>query len=339
MRSFLALIVFVFGLQAYALPESELATIKDILNNDSDSVNLQYGSFLGQDDILVGYLRVGFNKGANGSIVIVPGRAEVSLQYMELAIDFMNAGYEPIYIMDPRGQGFSERELKDTQKGHVTKFENYSDDLNVFSTIASQDPKMDKKNLFLVSHSMGGAISTDYLEKYTSVYKAAIMIAPMHMIFTPDGEASTLTQTWQACYIPFGPSCSDYIPNGGPYVALPLSKGSTLSKARYEFGQWVKKTWPETKLGSPTIKWVRESVKANQNMRKQVNVQKIKTPFLLLQSGKDTTVDNKGQNEVCSYTKLCTKIRFKNAEHSMHNEKDAVRDVVLKTMLDFLAKY
>ena len=65
------------------------------------------------------------------SIVLVTGRTESYLKYQELAFDLYHQGYN-VYIIDHRGQGLSQRLLKDNHKGYVKIFDDYAHDLKQF---------------------------------------------------------------------------------------------------------------------------------------------------------------------------------------------------------------
>ena len=54
-------------------------------------------------------------------VIMVNGRAENILKWTELAYDFYQQGYD-VLIFDHRGQGYSQRLLKDGEKGHLESF-------------------------------------------------------------------------------------------------------------------------------------------------------------------------------------------------------------------------
>jgi len=116
------------------------------------------------------YSKFGCNLGNKGSIVIAPGRSEGSPEYYETALDFMKAGYGPIYVIDHRGQGLSPRRLQNTNKGHVENFENYVSDLvtameDIQSDLEVLGFRKGEDHLFYTSNSMGAGIGLGYFEK------------------------------------------------------------------------------------------------------------------------------------------------------------------------------
>jgi lysophospholipase len=57
------------------------------------------------DGYRVRYSRFGCTIAPRGSIVLFLGRGEGSFEYYETAIDFIDRGFGPVYVLDHRGQG------------------------------------------------------------------------------------------------------------------------------------------------------------------------------------------------------------------------------------------
>ena len=89
-----------------------------------------FSFFSGVDQIRINYATF-IHHEIKASIVLVTGRTESYLKYQELAFDLHQQGYN-IFIIDHRGQGLSERLLKDNQKGYVKNFDDYAHDLKQF---------------------------------------------------------------------------------------------------------------------------------------------------------------------------------------------------------------
>ena len=64
-----------------------------------------------------------------GSIIFCPGRTEFIEKYFESIEDLLARGFH-VLIMDPRGQGLSDRLLDDRLKSYVENFQDYADDLS-----------------------------------------------------------------------------------------------------------------------------------------------------------------------------------------------------------------
>ena len=114
------------------------------------------------------YSEYGCTLGEKGALVIAPGRSESSPEYYETAIDFINKGYSPVFVIDHRGQGLSPRILKNNYKGHVVEFIDYVTDFKYAVEQINKDLKTNygrtNEPLFLTTNSMGTAISIGYLQ-------------------------------------------------------------------------------------------------------------------------------------------------------------------------------
>lgn len=141
-----------------------------------------------RDGYRLRYSRFGCAPGDRGALVIAPGRSEPSYEYAETAIDFIERGFAPVYVIDHRGQGLSPRLLPDTDKSHVEGFDDYIDDFAAFvaevqADLNALDARADLP-LFLTSNSMGGAIAIGYFQKVgadTPFAAAALVSAMIHV--------------------------------------------------------------------------------------------------------------------------------------------------------------
>jgi len=275
--------------------------------------------------------------GNSKAIVISQGRNESVLKYKELAYDLSRQGYD-LYLIDHRGQGFSERLGGDQYRGHVDNFQDYVDDLNQY--ILTLDLADNYQYNYLLAHSMGGAISALYLQQYAHPFQAGILFSPMLSInlgSIPIALAKILTSSgttvcsWfsdQACYI-FGGS--EYQPK--TFIDNEL----TASEVRFNSSQNTYAEFPETQLGDASMRWVSTSVSATQQAVD--NAGKINIPILLLQAGADKIVTAKGQNQFFKNLTNCKTKQFLNIYNSKHEillEKDQYRLPALNTALKFL---
>jgi lysophospholipase len=113
------------------------------------------------------YSKFGCGLGKKGAMVIAPGRSEASPEYYETALDYIKAGFSPVYVIDHRGQGLSPRVLKNTYKGHVANFMNYVSDLDyaveaIVGDLKTQGFRPGVDHLMYTSNSMGGGIGLGY---------------------------------------------------------------------------------------------------------------------------------------------------------------------------------
>jgi lysophospholipase len=293
-------------------------------------------NFQGIDGKTVHHISI--TTGNQKAIVISQGRNESVLKYKELAYDFNQQGYD-VFLIDHRGQGFSERFGGDQHRGYVVDFQDYVDDFNQYVLSLELDKKYQQR--YLLSHSMGGAISALYLQQYKSPFQAAVFFSPMLSINLgplPNFLAKLITYSsaeicsWftdKACYVPAG---SGYTEN--EFIGNHL----THSKNRFYSSQNGFQTFPETQLGHATMRWVTTSISATEQAIEHAN--KINIPILVVQAGGDTVVTSDGQttffNNV-TYCKFNQFLTIKDAKHEILLERDEYRLTALNHTFQFLA--
>ncbi|WP_105902990.1 alpha/beta fold hydrolase [Vibrio gangliei] len=282
---------------------------------------------------------VSFTKKENTkAIFVVNGRIESAYKYQELFWDLTEQGYD-VYSYDHRGQGMSERCCDDRQIGHVEHFDHYIQDMHHVVT-AFDFSRYDKS--FILAHSMGGAISTRYIQTHPDhPFDAIALSAPMigiQMQWYLRPFSAPLTK-WMAARSPL----PNYAPGQKAYVAKPFTNNHlTHSELRYQWFRDLYDRQPEIQLGGPSSHWVNQSLLAAK--RCSLEVEKITIPVLLMQAGQDTIVDNAAQRRFIKKLNLVHHGRgqleiINGARHELLFESDELRVQALQLCLDFFAQH
>jgi lysophospholipase len=197
-------------------------------------------------------------EGTKGTILLFPGRTEYVEKYGRAAAELAARGFAMIAI-DWRGQGLSDRHLRDTMSGHVHEFNDYQKDLRAVLK------KMDELDLpephYLIAHSMGGCIGLRALMDGLHV-KAAAFSAPMWGI----GMSPKIR--------PFAKALSGAGRVAGlGHIYTPGTKRTTfVADAPYddnvlttdpEMLEWMRShalAHPELTLGGPSLHWLNEAL-------------------------------------------------------------------------------
>lgn len=279
---------------------------------------------------------------AQKAIVLSPGRVEGYEKYQELMFDFTVQGYS-VFIIDHQGQGLSSRRLENKEKGYVENFDDYVDDLHQFiQTIVK--PNHDGE-LFLVSHSMGGAIGLRYVQQQPKQFTKAVFSSPMWglnsgSIPKPIAKGMFNFVDWMTTLVS---DQSPYFFGGKGYDPVEFEDNQlTTSQKRYQYFRSVYAAKPQLQLGSVTFSWIRESVNAIDIAFEQLNL--VKLPVMVFQAQNDEVIDNTAQNSFCSeLAKLgnpCVNdmpFVIKNAKHELFIESDKQRSEVLDKIFMFLS--
>lgn len=314
-----------------------LSTVNDLKNEDyTRLIDTFYnagteGFFTGANNIQIYYKYFRQNGSEKGAIVISSGRTEAAIKYKEVLFDLFNIGYS-IYIHDHRGQGLSGRMVEDPDMGYIDEFRYYIDDLKYFYDFFVSPGA--HKNIFLLAHSMGGAIGMTYLERYPEDFSAAAFSSPMLGLSFPSCEFVKLFEGEEV----------KYAPGQGNYEeGLSSFRKNHLTgcKTRYNIMLMVYEEFPEARLGGATYQWVDKSCQQLSTIFK--NVSKIKTPLLLFSAEDDKVVSTAAHSHFVETMKESggeiSAFSIEGAQHELLIEKDEFRIEVMTKTLDFFKEH
>lgn len=295
--------------------------------------------FTGVDDVPVSFVR--FRAQSNDRVIVIcPGRIESYVKYAELAYDLFHLGYD-VLIIDHRGQGRSGRMLPDTHRGHVVKFSDYVDDLAAFWDQEVASGPWRKR--YILAHSMGGAISTLFLQRYPQACDAIALCAPMFgiIIRLPEWMVRPLLD-WAESY----PSLREgYAIGTGSWRPLPFAINVlTHSRERYRRNLRFYADEPQLRVGGPTWHWVREGILAGEHAL--AGAENDATPTLIIQAEEEHVVDNRMHQRFCERRAAAghpceggKPLVIQGAYHEILFEKDAMRSVALNAIVEFFDRH
>lgn len=316
------LLICLLSLSVFAIPERDYKLVwkRDVLAS-LDSI--PHGEFSNNQGKKVRY-RTYFRGPGLPNIVVSPGRTEPMKKYYELVHDFPNANF---YLIDHQGQGESDRLLESRDKGYVRRFENYVSDFTHFmENIVLPETKGQK--LYLIAHSMGGAIATRYMEMQPEAFQRVAFSAPMYDIFTKP-YPKPVAHSIAAVLVAAGQG-TKYAPGRKPYNpaedTLERSEFSH-SLARIEMNKFLF-VEQDLVVGGPTVRWVFEAFRGLKDIH--LVGKKLRMPILLLQATEDTTVKPEKQVEFCELAHDCKLVKMEGAFHEILQEKDSIRNHSLK---------
>ena len=299
--------------------------IDDFYNKGKD------GFFNGKENIQIYYKIFEQKQNEKGAIVISSGRTEAAVKYKELIYDLYRLGYS-VYINDHRGQGLSGRMTKEHDLGYIDNFQYYIDDLETFYDNFVNIKQ--HKNIYLLAHSMGGAIGITYLEQNPEDFVAAAFSSPMLGLPAPSCSAVKILKGKKP----------EYAMGQTPYMDDSIrfeDNHLTYSKIRYKRILQAFNQTTEARLGGASYHWVYRSCKQFKYIFK--NTEKIQTPLILFSAEDESVV------ATSAHSKFIKKLQkegknaqgfiVKNAMHELFIEQDKARINVLTKILDFFQKY
>ena len=110
-----------------------------------------------------------------GTVIVLPGRNEAIEKYFETARNLSERGFTTA-ILDWRGQGGSERLLRDGQRGHVRDFGDYVKDLDrFFEEVVLPDCR---GPYYVLGHSTGALIALLATPSLVNRVQRMVLAAP-----------------------------------------------------------------------------------------------------------------------------------------------------------------
>ncbi|MDD9158238.1 alpha/beta fold hydrolase [Aliivibrio sp. S4TY2] len=285
------------------------------------------GEVLGVERIPLKWINVNPNK-KKQTLVIVNGRNESYWKYKEVILELSQ--YYNIYAYDHRGQGESGRMTQDHELGHVDDFHDYVMDLYIFMERVVR-PNLEGE-CFMLSHSMGAAVMTQYLSTFDHPVKASAATSPMFGVYIPGKAHGLKKQTLNLLDVLA--SKPNYALGQSHFKKVRYEENVlTHSKARYQIFVDLFVNNPRLRLGGPSTHWITESIKAGKKCI--ATAHKIKIPMLILQAGDDLVVSNIAQSEFHEKCNSSHLEQVEGAYHDMLIEKDIYRDIAINKLLDF----
>lgn len=285
------------------------------------------GTFTGENNIPIYYKIFKYPEVEKGAIMISSGRTEAALKYKEVIYDLCKNGFS-VYIHDHRGQGYSGRMAEDPEMGYVDDFQYYIDDMKTFYDGFVNPGNHDK--VYLLSHSLGGAVAMAYLEQYPDDVEAAAFVSPMLGL---SSYICPLARILSGRTPKYAPGQSGYHNDSTQF----LGNDVTGSETRYYIKIDANNKNPKTKLGGASVQWLHQCCIGMKGIHR--NIEKIETPVLILSGTNETVVNPKSTEKFIQKAnkagKICITSTIDDAQHELLMEKDQQRTKAISESLDF----
>ena len=291
------------------------------------------GHFAGYDGKKLRYCIWNETKGPRrGTVCVFTGRTEFIEKYFEVVTDLRRRGFA-VAIMDWRGQGGSERALRDSRKGHIKCFSEYDRDLVRFMKDVVLPDCLPP--FYALAHSMGGNVLLRNATRKGLWFDRIVLTAPMielapEILPYPFELAKFVSET--AClfgqgrqYIPGGRRNIEW--NNPPYEDNDL----TSDEERYERNRAIVQAEPDLDLGAPTFGWFRAAARSIKMISAPDYPDKVGVPILLFGAANDREVSTRAIEDFASKLKVGSHVVIPNARHEILQERDELRQLFWAT--------
>ncbi len=226
------------------------------------------GIFRGARDTKIYYQAYLPRAEIRASIIVVHGLGEHSGRYENVVNHLLPQGFA-IYGFDHIGHGRSEG-----HRGFVHQYEDFSDTLTTYKNkVKSWQPG---KPLFLLGHSMGGLIATEYLIDHSKELTGAVISAPLIKVPDNIGKFTIIS--------------GKILSMVAPKLGITALDPTAISRDPEVVEDYIND--PFVFLGKTSARLSNELFKAI--MRVNEEVDKIEIPFIVLQGSEDLLVNPNG---------------------------------------------
>ena len=268
-------------------------------------------------------------------IVMVHGFCEFYPKYHEMSYYYYQMGYA-FFFLEQRGHGFSRRYVEEMDKVTVDSYDSYVQDLKEFITfVIDREESVKRLKKILFAHSMGGAVSSLYLIKNPDTFDAAILSSPMiKMSIGNHSEFSVRMLMALSVILRWN---EKFVPGQSGFTGVEdFENSSTLSPKRFHYIFTQRVNHKQYQTWGGTYAWTRASIKATDYLDK--NLEKIKTPVLLFEAGRDNKVEASGIQALRNRGKNVQYEYLSESKHEIFNSTDKDRVRYYKILFDFIEK-
>src|SRR5499425_1727161 len=245
------------------------------------------GTIKARDGVNLRFARWAPPPGRKGTVCLFQGRAEFIEKYFETVRDLRERGFA-VATIDWRGQGWSQRMLRNSRKGYVRRFSDYQLDLESFvnDVVLPDCPPPH----FALAHSMGATILLRAAYNGNRTFDRTVLLAPM--IALPGLRRTRATRVTVRVMRLAGLGMS-YVPGGDASVIMQrpfIGNLLTSDPVRYARNVAVIEAHPELSTGSPTVAWADSAFRAMSEFAAPNYPTKIRQPLLIIAAGQDQIV-------------------------------------------------
>jgi lysophospholipase len=253
-----------------------------------------------------------------GSVIVAPGRTEFVEKYFEVLRELQGRGF-CVFSIDWRGQGLSDREVADPQKGYFKSFDDPVDDL--VAALREAADALPAPHV-LLAHSMGGGITLRALQKHKLEVAAAAFSSPMWGLKQLKGLAKAFAEF------------STAIGAGGAFVPgvqrrwerEPFENNPvTCCPERHQRTQDLVAADERLELAGVTWGWLAAAAAIFDGFKKPGALSHLTMPILVASAGREMLVDNAAHDAIAALLPHCTHITLADSKHEILMEKDEVR--------------
>jgi lysophospholipase len=279
-----------------------------------------------RDGVSLRYARWPPPPGRKGTVCLFQGRAEFIEKYFETVRDLRARGFA-VATLDWRGQGLSDRALRNPHKGHVRSFSQYQIDLEAFinEVVLPDCPPP----VFALAHSMGATVLLRAASAGQRWFDRMVLLAPM--IALP-GLRRSLASRSMIRALRLAGLGSFYVPGGDATVMQQrpfIGNLLTSDPVRYARNVAVLEAEPKLAIGWPTVAWADAAFRVMKQLSEPTFPAGIRQPILIIAAGQDAVVSPAAIDDFAVRLRAGSHLIVPGARHELLMEADRFRGQAL----------
>lgn len=284
------------------------------------------GTLKTPDGVSLRFARWAPPPGRKGTVCLFQGRAEFIEKYFETVRDLRARGFA-VATLDWRGQGLSQRALRNSRKGHVRNFSEYHTDLETFihQIVLPDCPPP----IYALAHSMGASVLLRAAHQGHRWFDRLVLLAPL--ISLPGLRRSVPTRIAVKAMRLLGLGGA-YVPGGDASVMMQrpfIGNLLTSDPVRYARNIAVLDAEPELSIAWPTVSWADAAFRMMSQLSEPSYAAKIRQPILIVAAGQDRIVSTPAIDAFAVRLRAGSHLIVPGARHELLMEQDRFRMQVL----------
>lgn len=276
---------------------------------------------------------------AIATVIIVHGFNEYKEKFQEMIYYFLQRKIQ-VVVYDQRGHGDSKLTAQQTQVDSQN-FNEYVLDLKAIINQVAQAILSDDQKLIIFSHSMGGAVTTSYLEQYPGQVDGAILNTPMFMIDTGKYPQSfTYLYSKLMAKLGYGrlyiPTTEAFDPKLHTIYDETPEGSISNSQIREEYFHKVNVSIHSLPTRGGSLNWLKTAFDTTHSILKPDRLAQVKIPILLIRAGEDNVVQKEGIFTAGHYLPNVERVLIPDSKHQTYLDHDQALRLYVKKLLGFI---
>lgn len=259
-----------------------------------------------------------------GTVCLFQGRGECIERYFEVVGDLRRRGFA-VAIVDWRGQGGSERRLRDPRKGHLDSFEEYDRDLEAFmQQVALPDCPPPH---FALGHSTGGLVCLRAVGQGRSRFTRMLLTSPL-LGLGPTRPSPAFACRLAAFLTAIGLGEMKLPRSKSPPIETLPFEGNALTSdpARFARNVEIARRLPQVGVGVPTYGWLYAACKAMGEAGDPDFGPAVGVPILMVAGSLDVIVSLQAIEGLAGQLRTGSQVMIAGARHELMMERNSLRE-------------